>query len=118
MHAVANWDHRSFRDLMARLYQGLMREDEDAWEELVRTVGPMVLGVLHRLNVPRDAQSDILQDVWCALHEGLHRIRNPEGLWSWIKAVAHHQARRHAERSQRQSTDLSLIHISEPTRPY
>lgn len=71
-------------DVFARALQG----DRDARTELVRAVGPLVLGLCRRLSVSPD---DCFQAVWERVFRSLHRF-DPDGparLSTWVATLAH-----------------------------
>ena len=96
--------------------------------------GPLWVSIANRI-IPSNAQrsadaDDIKQETLAALHRKLtgeeRQLKTSGDVRNWTAAVAKKQSLRAAEKAKRTrgpsslspASDLSLIHISEPTRPY
>jgi RNA polymerase sigma factor (sigma-70 family) len=96
--------------LLARFVR---RNDQLAFEELVRRHGPMVMGVCRRvLHNPHDAE-DAFQATFLVLAQKSARIRSPELLGNWLYGVAYRIARK-ARKSQ--GSQLPMTHEEPATK--
>src|SRR5206468_918878 len=66
----------------------LRRQDEAAFEALVRRHGPMVLGVCRRLLGHADDAADVFQAVFLVLVRKVASIRSSNSLGAWLYGVA------------------------------
>jgi RNA polymerase sigma factor (sigma-70 family) len=64
------------------------QKDQDAFEELVRRFGPVVMGACQRiLRNPHDTQ-DVFQATFLALAQKGHTIRKTQSVGGWLYGVA------------------------------
>ncbi len=73
------------RELLRRFSAG---RDADAFEQLVRRHGPMVLGVCRRMLRDADAADDAFQATFLVLVRKAASLRRPELLGNWLYGVA------------------------------
>ena len=110
-------DNSEFRTSMT-LIDALQRRDESAWKRFVRIYQPLVLfWVRWRGKVDQEeAQNQILQEVWVAVFQGLHRYRpRPKKrfrgwLWrvTWTRIVNHYKS--HHNQSKGGDTAFALVY--------
>jgi RNA polymerase sigma factor (sigma-70 family) len=62
--------------------------DGDAFAELLRRHGPMVLGLARRVVGDRQTAEDIFQATFLVLARKAHTLRRPESLAAWLHGVA------------------------------
>src|ERR1700722_9708379 len=91
--------------------------DEEAFAELVRRHGPMVLGICRqKLRNEHDAE-DTFQATFLILARKARSIRNPEALANWLYCVAMRLAiRNRAVASRRHAQEVPLVD-SPPSEP-
>jgi RNA polymerase sigma factor (sigma-70 family) len=66
------------------------RRDDDAFAELLRRHGPMVLGLSRRVVGDRHLAEDVFQATFLALARKAHSVRRPESVAAWLHGVAFH----------------------------
>ena len=88
------------RDLLARLRAG----DEAAFEHVVRTYGPRLLGLARRLTGEDEDARDVLQDAFASAFKGLAGFEGGSKLSTWLHRIVVNRAlmklrtrRRHPE---------------------
>jgi RNA polymerase sigma factor (sigma-70 family) len=89
----------------------LRRQDEAAFEALVRRHGPMVLGVCQRLLGDTNDAADVFQAVFLVFARKANSLRSPASLGAWLYGVAVRTSlkarsarRRHRAREKQMST--------------
>ena len=70
--------------MVARIREG----DPDAWEELVREFGPLVLATARETGLAECDCEEVFQSTWVSLHRQLEHLRRPRGLVAWILVTA------------------------------
>jgi RNA polymerase sigma factor (sigma-70 family) len=101
------------RELLARFVR---ERDQAAFAELVRSHGPVVLGVCRRVTGhPQDAE-DAFQAVFLILARKATTIRNPDVLGSWLYSVAVQVARK-ARRSATRRRQREVVVSPMPDPP-
>src|SRR5262245_44770824 len=84
--------------------------DEEAFAELVRRHGPMVLGVCRRMLRNQHDAEDTFQATFLVLAQKAASIRSPEALPSWLYGVATRLANRtRATVSRRHAREVPLV---------
>jgi RNA polymerase sigma factor (sigma-70 family) len=101
------------RDLLARF---VASRDEDAFAEIVRRHGPMVLAVCRRVTGrPHDAE-DAFQAAFLVLARRAGHLRRPDGLANWLYGVACRTALE-ARAVRRRAEDHAVPAAPEPAAP-
>jgi RNA polymerase sigma factor (sigma-70 family) len=80
------------------------QRDEEAFAELVRRHGPMVLGVCRRVLGDGHAAEDAFQATFLLLVRKSKSLRDPELLANWLYGVAYRTALKTRSRASRQRT--------------
>ena len=78
--------------------------DEEAFAELVRRHGPMVLGVCRRMLRNQHDAEDTFQATFLVLARKAASIRSPEALPNWLYGVATRLAARNRTQASRVAT--------------
>jgi RNA polymerase sigma factor (sigma-70 family) len=91
---------RSDRELLDRFHR---LQDQEAFEQLVRRHGPMVLNVCRRILVHAHDAEDAFQATFLVLVRKAGSLRNPELLANYLYGVAYRVARKARTRIARQS---------------
>ncbi|MCU0513093.1 MAG: sigma-70 family RNA polymerase sigma factor [Anaerolineae bacterium] len=95
----------------ARLVEACQQGDERAWEALVEKYKQLIYGIPFRYGAQADDAADIFQAVWVDLYAELPRLRNVDGLKSWLMTVtARHALRWKQRRGRRGEVDLDEEH--------
>ncbi|MBX9583076.1 MAG: sigma-70 family RNA polymerase sigma factor, partial [Gemmataceae bacterium] len=101
------------RDLLARFAQD---RDEDAFAELVRRHGPMVLAVARRVTgSPEDAE-DAFQAAFLVLARRAGQVGRPDLLGNWLYGVAYRTALE-ARKARRRVKEQAVPDAPEPAAP-
>jgi RNA polymerase sigma factor (sigma-70 family) len=75
--------------------------DQDAWNELVDRMSPMVWSIARGFRLDHAAATDVAQTVWLKLIENLDRIEDPERLPGWMATTCRREALRVANQNKR-----------------
>jgi RNA polymerase sigma factor (sigma-70 family) len=95
------------RELLQRF---TTRKDKEAFAELVRRYGPMVLGVCRRMVRNEQDAEDAFQAAFVVLARKADSIRQPEALSSWLYGVACRLATRlRRATTKRQAREVPLV---------
>jgi RNA polymerase sigma factor (sigma-70 family) len=93
------------------------RREEEAFAELVRRHGPMVLGVCRRVLHDHQEAEDALQATFFILARKAGTIRRHESLASWLYGVAYHVALRARARASRRADLAARAGEKQPADP-
>ncbi|HDH02739.1 MAG TPA: sigma-70 family RNA polymerase sigma factor [Actinobacteria bacterium] len=101
---------RSVQDLStAELLAAAGGGDSQAWNQLVERYERLVWSVVRSFRLDEAASADVAQTVWLRLVEHCDRIRNPDGLASWLATTTRHEAIRTSKMQRRQTpTDFEF----------
>jgi RNA polymerase sigma factor (sigma-70 family) len=102
---------RSTTDLLAAAGEG----DQQAWNQLVVRYERLVWSVVRSFRLDDAAAADVSQTVWLRLVEHCDRIRNPEGLASWLATTARHEAIRISKMQRRQTPSEFEFDVEDTT---
>jgi RNA polymerase sigma factor (sigma-70 family) len=80
----------SLADLVAAAGGG----DDEAWNRLVTTFGPMVSAVISRYRLNQADAADAAQLTWIRLYEHIDRISDPDRIGAWLATTARRQCLR------------------------
>lgn len=106
-------DEEALRDLMVR-YQ---RAEQDAANELIRQVTPLLFGFLSRPTHSRSDTEDLVQECWLRIHKSRHTYRPAEPVLPWLFAVARHTGLDGYRRRMRVETrEIKVERLPEDTR--
>ena len=70
------------------LLAGCRRGEQSAWEALVVRYQRLIYAIPRRAGLDEDAASEIFQDVFAALLEGISTIEQPSRLQAWLVTTA------------------------------
>src|SRR5262245_39948694 len=92
--------------------------DEEAFAELVRRHGPLVLSVCRRVLSDRPEADDAFQAVFLVLARKAGTVRRPEQLGNWLYGVSLRCARRaKAAAGARWAREVPMTDVPAPSRP-
>ncbi len=104
-----------------RLVARCRRGEAAAWEELLERYGRLLWSVARSLGAREDEAEEIFQRTWVAVVEGIHELRDPSRLTSWIASTARYQTMRlwseHRRLRRAVSLDAALGSGLEPEIP-
>ncbi|HZT80517.1 MAG TPA: sigma-70 family RNA polymerase sigma factor, partial [Gemmataceae bacterium] len=113
LRRAAGADERTDRHLLQRFAAA---RDEDAFAELIRRHGPLVLGVCRRiLTNPHDAE-DAFQSTFLVLARKAAAARWQESVGNWLYGVAYRVASKERSRAARRR-EVSAGPLPEPEAP-
>ncbi len=102
-------DDRAPGELLANAADG----DESAWQELVLRYGRLVWSTIVPFRFDPATAADVSQTVWLRLVEHAARIRNPDGLASWLATTTRNEAIRVSRASAREHPSAFEYDIGE-----
>lgn len=76
--------------------------DEEALEELVRLLSPVLWQVARAAGLDRGTAEDVVQTTWLALVDHADSVHSPQAVTSWLTTSARREAWRVAKQSGRQ----------------
>ena len=91
-----------------RLVARCRRGEAAAWEELLERYGRLLWSVARSLGAREDEAEEIFQRTWVAVVEGIHELRDPGRLTSWIASTARYQTLRLWSEHRRHRRAISL----------
>jgi RNA polymerase sigma factor (sigma-70 family) len=97
MTAARTYDNEKLATLLGRAQQG----DREAFAGIVEACAPMVNSVASRYLTRRVDIEDVVQEVWLALAQNLHKIAKPQALGGWLATVTTRMAWRDGQRRRR-----------------
>jgi RNA polymerase sigma factor (sigma-70 family) len=65
--------------------------DAGAWDELLERYGRLIWSVPLRLGARAEEAEEVFQRTWVVVVEGIHQLRDPDRLGSWIAGTARFQ---------------------------
>ncbi|GIN02724.1 RNA polymerase sigma factor [Planomonospora venezuelensis] len=79
------------RDSVGRLFQAAADGDAAAWKALVEGLSPLVWSVVRAHGLAEADGHEVYQTTWFRLAQHLRRIREPDGVGSWLASTARHE---------------------------
>jgi len=76
------------------LVRACRRGDAPAWDEVLDRYGRLIWSVALRLGARSDEAEEIFQRTWVAIVEGIHQLRDPDRLASWVAGTTRFQTYR------------------------
>lgn len=77
--------------------------DEEALEELVRTLSPVLWQVARAAGLDRASAEDVVQSSWLALVRNADAIGSPQSVAGWLCTTARRESWRMSKRSRREN---------------
>lgn len=77
--------------------------DEDALEELVRMLSPVLWQVARATGLDRGSSEDVVQTAWLALVKGADTIGSPQSVVGWLCTTTRREAWRVSKRGRRET---------------
>ena len=104
-------DRRRRLDLetAGELVRLVMKDDPDAWAELVSRFTPLVRRVARRVGLSDADTADATQATWLRLSRNCHAIRNPDCISGWLARTAQRESVRVAVSSGRELPVADLV---------
>ena len=75
--------------------------EEQALDELVRLMSPVLWHVVRATGLDRDAAEDVVQTTWLALVRSADAVHDPQAVGRWLCTAARREAWRHGRASGR-----------------
>lgn len=102
----------------SRLVARCRRGEAEAWQELLDAYGRLLWSVALSLGAREDEAEEIFQRTWVAVVEGIHGLRDPDRLVSWLASTARFQTLRlwteHRRHRRAASLEAALADGLEP----
>jgi RNA polymerase sigma factor (sigma-70 family) len=76
------------------LVHACRRGDAAAWDEVLDRYGRLIWSVALRLGARSEEAEEIFQRTWVAVVEGIHQLRDPDRLASWVAGTTRYQTYR------------------------
>ncbi len=98
--------------LVARAADG----DSAAWDEIVRSLGPLVRGVARGFRLSQADADDVVQTTWLRLVEHIGRVRQPAALAGWLATTARRESLRVLQGQVREAVTAEVeVHDAAPS---
>jgi RNA polymerase sigma factor (sigma-70 family) len=78
----------------AQLARACQQGQPEAWDELLRRYARLIWSVAIRLGASEPEAEEVFQRTWVALIEGIHDLRQPDRVASWVAGTARYQTYR------------------------
>ncbi len=115
-NSLAGLGFRSVQDLTtAELLAAAGGGSAQAWDQLVERYERLVWSVVRSFRLDEAASADVAQTVWLRLIEHCDRIRNPDGLASWLATTTRHEAIRTSKLQRRQTPSNFEFDVEDTT---
>lgn len=85
----------------AELVTALQAGDQQAWRDVLRLYGPMLVGYASRLLKNRGSAEEVVQEAIVSVHGGLERFEGRCSLKSWLFRAVHNKAIDELRRNKR-----------------
>jgi RNA polymerase sigma factor (sigma-70 family) len=92
----------------AALVRACRRGDADAWDELLDRNARLIWSVALRLGARAEEAEEVFQRTWVAIVEGIHQLREPDRLTSWVAGTTRFQTYQLFAEHRRQRRFASL----------
>ncbi len=102
---------------VAQLLAAAESGSQDAWNALVDRYGRLVWSVVRGFRLDSATAADVNQTVWLRLIEHCGRIRNPDGLASWLATTARNESIRASRRLSRSIPTEFSVEIADDQVP-
>lgn len=83
------------------LIQALQRGDNEAYSQVLRQYGPMLLGYAARLVGNRDDAEEVVQEAIVSIYKSIERFKGECSIRSWLFRIVHHKAVDHLRKNAR-----------------
>ena len=85
--------------------------DPEGWRGLVERYERLVWSVARSFRYDEATTADVVQTVWLRLAEHLDRIRDPDGLPSWLATTCRHECFAVGRRRDRELVDDTVVDL-------
>jgi RNA polymerase sigma factor (sigma-70 family) len=102
---------------VAQLLTAAESGSQEAWNALVDRYGRLVWSVVRGFRLDSATAADVSQTVWLRLVEHCGRIRNPDGLASWLATTARNESIRASRRLSRSVPTEFSVEVADELSP-
>lgn len=102
---------------VAQLLTAAEAGSQEAWNALVDRYGRLVWSVVRGFRLDAATAADVSQTVWLRLVEHCGRIRNPDGLASWLATTARNESIRASRRLSRSVPTEFSVEVADDQVP-
>jgi RNA polymerase sigma factor (sigma-70 family) len=108
---------RLFAESDGEILRLALKQDDDAWTELVRRFTPVIEGLARKVGLSSADAADVAQATWLQLSRKGHAIREPDRIAGWLACTARRESIRLSASNQRRPSAADPLPERVPAGP-